>query len=110
MPYPKRKMPYGFEEAAKSGVNARKLTKRFHCNYEQVNRWAKELGIEIVLKNPCRSVYMCDKNTHEDLKLFPSIGYAAEYINGDRRNISLCLNNHSKSAYGLWWRYADESP
>lgn len=56
-----------------------------------------------------KSVYMCDKITHNILQKFDSAKDAGNYlhkINGSQ--ITACCRGHIKSAYGYFWQYVEE--
>ena len=109
MAYPKRSLPYGFESAAKNAKNLHELAHKFRCSYEQLDRWCKEVGVKIEKELQSTPVTMCDLNTHDDIMSFGSIKQAAEYVLGDHSPISECAKGIRKSAYGYWWRLADDA-
>ena len=53
-------------------------------------------------------VYMCDKNTHEKIKLFDSAAEASKYLNNKsiKSNICKVCSGERKSAGGYYWQYA----
>lgn len=57
------------------------------------------------------SIIMCDKNTHEPIQIFNSIGEAERFLNitGAHANIIRQLKGRGKSAYGYYWKYFEEN-
>ena len=58
-----------------------------------------------------KSIVMCDKDTHEPIKIFNSIGEAERFLNNDgaHANIVRQLKGRGKSAYGYFWKYLEEN-
>ena len=55
-----------------------------------------------------KSVVMVDSITQQDIKVFSSLGEAASYVSGDRRNISTVVHGKREHAYGYKWRLNDD--
>lgn len=58
-----------------------------------------------------KKIIMCDKTTHEDIKEFDCIRSACDYIGKDVKtaqgNLSAVCAGRQKTAYGYWWRFAE---
>ena len=53
-----------------------------------------------------KAIYMCDLETHEILREFPSLISAAKFFNANNSAaISKVLRGIGKSAYGYFWKY-----
>lgn len=55
-----------------------------------------------------KKIWKCDKDTHERIELFDSIGEAAEKVRGDRAGISAiskCARGINPSAYDYYWEF-----
>lgn len=56
-----------------------------------------------------KKIIMCDKNTHQELKIFNNSAEAIEFLQtGTTKNLSKCASGQAKSAYGYWWKYLTE--
>lgn len=59
----------------------------------------------------CKSVWMCDKDTHEKIMRFDGINKAAIAIKGSekyRGMIKNVLHGRAKTGYGYWWCFAND--
>lgn len=54
-------------------------------------------------------IVQCDKNTGEEIAIFPSVGDAARAVNGNHSNIVACMNGRQKTSYGYKWKYYEEN-
>lgn len=55
----------------------------------------------------CVKTIMCDKQTHEPIKIFDSINDAIKYLGLNKNsssNIVATMKGRKKSAYGYFWR------
>ena len=52
-----------------------------------------------------KAVWMCDKNTHKRIKLFPSTIDAGNFLNKSPSHIGHVCRGERKSAYGYFWEY-----
>lgn len=55
-----------------------------------------------------KSIAMCDKDTEEIIKIFPSISEAGRYLNRNHSNIIATLKGRQKTCYGYKWKYIEE--
>lgn len=58
-----------------------------------------------------KPIWMCDKDTHEKIKRFDSIGFASISVVGKengRHAINHVLKGNHKSSFGYWWCYASD--
>ena len=108
MAYPRRPIPAGFIEAAKTARSTRELQNRFHCTFTQARRWLDENRMEIFPINGCLPVVMFDLNTGAEVDRFPSLKAAAKAIYGEPNTIAKCARGIYKTAYGFGWRFANE--
>lgn len=55
-------------------------------------------------------ITMCDKNTHEPIKIFNTIKEARDYLKIGRKQILVqkCVDGEAKSSQGYWWKYTTE--
>jgi hypothetical protein len=84
-------------ECSKGNSNAKGQHKKF--------RTTKNMGRHI---NP---IVMCDKNTHEPIKIFNTIKEAREYLGIGKKAILVqkCVDGLAKSSQGYWWKYLNET-
>ena len=84
-------------ECSKGNSNAKGRHKKF--------RTTKNMGKHI---NP---IVMCDKNTHEPIKIFDTIKEAREYLGIGKKAILVqkCVDGLAKSSQGYWWKYLNET-
>lgn len=84
------------------------------CTYEYNNTYGNRLNSivqKIIDKDDHKQkvkVVKCDKNTHEKISIYKSIGDAARDVNGSHSNIIACIKGRQKSSYGYWWKYYEE--
>ena len=109
MAYPARRIPYGFEDAARKATSLHELSTHFRCSYGQLYRWCKQIGVHIEAYPNATPVVMCDANTHADIRTFKSMREAAEFVWGTHSSISDCARGIRRTAYGYWWRLADDA-
>lgn len=95
--------------------NLNETAKFFNCDVNTIKRACKEYNVEILsFKEVSRNkngkkVAMIDKNTGDILKIFKTVGLAAEYL-GDRKknsHIFHVCNGQRKTAYGYHWKYVE---
>lgn len=56
-----------------------------------------------------KTIVMCDKDTHQELKTFSCAQEAIEFLQKpNARYLSECALGKRKSAYGYWWKYLTE--
>lgn len=55
--------------------------------------------------NNCKSVWMCDKETHQRLKHFSSLTEAGKFLNKDHSHICAVCKGNRPSACGYFWEY-----
>lgn len=56
-----------------------------------------------------KPVVMCDKETHQELKIFNSAQEAVDFLQKpSAKVISACASGARKSAYNYWWKYLTE--
>lgn len=61
-----------------------------------------------------KAVIQCDKETHEEIQTFPTAKEAYYAVTGKKDtgtnscNIGAVCRGKRTSAYGFWWKYADE--
>lgn len=53
----------------------------------------------------CKRVAMCDKNTHEVIRVFPSARIASMHTDANYKNISAVCCKKRKSSGGYEWRF-----
>jgi hypothetical protein len=84
-------------ECSKGNSNAKGQHKKF--------RTTKNMGKHI---NP---IIMCDKNTHEPIKIFNTIKEAREYLGIGNKAILVqkCVDGLAKSSQGYWWKYLNKT-
>lgn len=107
MSMPLRPMPVGFADVADHGIES--LLRQFNCNYRQIKRWRRELGIDpesIKYRNTSRPVAQIkDGNV---VATYRSIGDAARRLGKYPSNIRNCAAGTIHQAYGFQWKYLDE--
>ena len=112
MAYPRRPVPYGFEEYVKSGYHSiNHLRNRYHCNVRTLYRWLEETNIESTSKKKRYGAYtviMCDLMTGKEIDSFPTVAAAARAVNGYDTSINYAARGINKTAEGFKWRFADE--
>lgn len=76
------------------------------CTYSYNTNYGT--GIERQIRKTSRPIIMCDKETHEPIKEFPSLAEAARSLGmASHGNISMVLNGTRPSASGYWWKYKE---
>lgn len=76
------------------------------CTYEYNNNYGTTK--ERSAQKRSKPVIMCDKETHEPIKEFPSLAEAARSLDmSSHGNISMVLNGTRQSASGYWWKYKE---
>lgn len=55
-----------------------------------------------------KKVWMCDKKTHERIKLFSSLTEAANFLNKSHSHIGHVCKGERSSAYGYFWEYDND--
>lgn len=53
----------------------------------------------------CKAVWMCDKNTHQRLKLFSSLTEAGNFLHKNHAHIGHVCKGERSSAYGYFWEF-----
>lgn len=80
------------------------------CTYEENNKYNDRIEKSVQTRKEngyCVKTIMCDKQTHEPIKIFDSINDAIKYLGLNKNsssNIVATMKGRKKSAYGYFWR------
>jgi hypothetical protein len=90
----------------------RKRLRESHLGYKKSEETKKKMS-ESRKGHPgynCKGVWMCDKETHQRIKYFPSMAEAGIFLNQKhaRSHISHVCCKKAPSAYGYFWEYAED--
>ena len=83
------------------------------CSYSYNNTYGNRIETiknKIITKKDHKQkvkVVKCDKDTHEEISIYNSVGDAARDVKGNHSNIIACIKGRQKTSYGYWWKYLE---